>query len=206
MNVYDSLQKIENTATAKKIEEFSKKAELYADQGCDERSIAELIQIDGCDTDLSKRIANAIVEKYPVMFNIDNPPASYQDVKDNVEKTIKEASVEKLDKYFSKFANKEMKNIVHKIVEARSMNSPMIMRSIISDEIEPYVNGIIATNNALARDEKFAAVREEKEVYEQDLFGIWPVDLIKKRASIEKADAAFLRRAKIKPGDNISFI
>lgn len=205
MDLYDSLEKQQKEAFAEKIDIFTKKATLYVEQGFEEESVAELIQIDGCPPDLSKKIANATMEKYPVMYTVENPPKSFFDIKEKVESTIKTASIDKIATYFKKYSEKDFGDIVQRIEEARQMNSKQIYDDVIN-EIEPYLSGVIATNNALAKDASFPADLEEREAHEQDLFGVWPVRCVRKKAEIDIADAKLLKRSKIKVGDNIRFI
>lgn len=203
MDLYESLKKQENLVISEQTEKFYKSALLYAEQGFDEESLSELVQVEGCPIPLSKKVASAVINKLPIQYNSDNPPKSFFDVKDIVHNSIKSASIDKLKNYFNKFSDDMFGDIVLKIEQARVMDSKSVYDAIVA-EIEPYINGIIVTNEALSNDEKFAANTEEKEIYEQELFGLWPVKSVRKRAQIDKADKLFLKRAKV-PGDTILF-
>jgi hypothetical protein len=205
MDIYECFEKINNAEKVAGLEKFMKDAEMYSEQGFDEGSISDLLQLSGCKRDLAKKIAYASIYTLPEQYNLSNPPDGFYDVKDKVVNTLENASIETLEKYFNNYVSKKYSGIINRIKLARD-NGSKTMFSELADEIKPIISNSIIENRALASDVKIASAINEKEKLEQDLFGIWPVHLIQKRANVDKADDKILKRSDIKPGDNISFI
>jgi hypothetical protein len=205
-NTYLSLRPGTKAKKTIEIEKYAKMGQNYAEQGFDKVSIAELLQIDKCDVDLSNKIAECVVDKMPVRYAIDNPPVSFMDVKDQVEETVKTANMDKVESYFKKYATKKYDDgIVQRIQKARVNNFKTAVAGVVS-EIEPMVNDLIVASHIMANDKTASAPENEKENLELDLFGVWPTRLIQKRAGFDKADEKILKKVKILPGTNISFI
>ena len=77
--------------------------------------------------------------------------------------------------YFEKYADNKFKDTVNRILIARdNCNDRSIIVSEVIQELEPLVDDLIITNEALVEDEKVANKVDDKERLEQKLFGVWP--------------------------------
>ena len=201
MDIYASLKKQQREG----IEQYGALAEQYAKQGFDVESMAELLQLDGCDTDKSKLIARTAANKLPPGYFLDTVPISFEEVREIVSESIKSASLDRWKLYFGKYAGNKYANTLNRIIVARDKSLKLCV-SEIEEEISPLVQDLLLTNKALSSEDKIAGSINDKEALEQELFGVWPVHLIQKRAEIDKADEKLFKHTEIRPGDNISFI
>ena len=203
MDLTDSLLKQQKADESNRIAPFLSSAAKYASQGFDFNSVSEILQVEGCDVETSKKIALSVINELPFKYAEEMPPDSFVDVIDIIKDTIKSASREDLEGYFNKYADNEFKSIINRILIARDNNSDTLVSEVVQ-ELEPLVDDLIVTNKALSLDEKFASTIDEKEKIEQKLFGVWPVHLVRERLAMDKGDLKVLKRAKVDPG--ISFI
>ncbi len=205
MDLYDSLLKQKENELLDEIEKFSVLVDKYASHGFDEDGIVEMLQIDGCSVETSKKLASGAISSLPYKYTHETPPESFMDVVKTVKNTILSSSIDDLEKYFKKYADyNEFKGIINRILLARDSNSDLLVSEVIQ-ELEPLVDDLIITNKALSLDNKIASTVNEKEKTEQKLFGVWPVNLVKERNNIDIGDKKVISRSKISPG-NISFI
>jgi len=207
MDIYESLKRKVSQEKQATVEEYSSLAAKYAEQGFDRVTVSELIQVDGCDANLSKKIASAVIDNLPMDYCIESPPTSFSDVKGKVEDLINSPNrIVELESYLAQFASKEYHEIPEQARNAQASMSKNTGR-IVAAALEPLVNDLILSNNALSRDEAFVSSGpDQKESLEQDLFGVWPVSLLRHKAGIDKADDKLLKRVDVRVGDDISFI
>lgn len=204
MDIVDSLLKQQNKEKNGEMERFQDIADKYASQGFEAGSIQDLLELEGCSVDVAKKMSKQSSSSLPKRYIEENPPESFYDVRDEIKKTVKSASIEDLKEYFEKYANQEFRNIVNRILIARDGNSDALV-SEVAQELEPLVDDLIITNKALSSDRKIASGVDEKEKLEQRLFGVWPAFLIKERALIDAGDKRIFSKSKIDPV-KISFI
>jgi len=180
--------------------EIVKKAEKYASQGFDEYSICDLLQVDGCSSELSMKIAMDVINDLPEKFATDTFPRSFEDVKDSVRNAVLTASEEDLDEYFDNYTGEIHKGIKNRILLAR--DSGGIFVSEVVQELEPLIDDLIVTNIALSSDKKVINAVDDKERLELRLFGIWPAYLIRERENIDVGDKKIISKSKVIPGKN----
>ena len=205
MDLYDSLDKMKQQDIDDELQRYQDASLKFAEQGFAESEVVELLVVEGCSKDNAKILATAAENDLPIDYHKSTPPASFRDVEKHVEKTILEASVKDIDEYLKKNHGKKYAEIINRILMARDQKSEYLVNQVV-EEIKPIVEEMIMTNRALATQEKSAGLVDNREKIEQELFGVWPVYLIQKRAEIDKADEKLLKKSKIQPGDNISFI
>lgn len=186
MDLRDSMDKIKNQDFDNSKKKYIEAAKKYSSQGFDDDVVAELLQIDGCDIDHSKKIASEATSDIPLDYKL-GPPISYEDVKETVQKTIVGKDLNTLNEYFENYASNK-KEIVNKIAAARTSPSG-IMTDQIHDELEPLVANLILANMASVKTKGIFRT-SQKEQMEKDLFGVWPTELIdaynRKKAGDEK--------------------
>jgi len=206
MDIYESLEKIKSADIKDEFEKFSGYAKILAANGMDKKYILELLFLKGCSNDVAEKIAKNQTDSLPENFNTETPPVSFTDVESKVRETIQSASIKDIETYFEKYAGKEFEGIKNRILIARDNSSESLVSEIVR-EIEPFVDGLIVENTALSNEEKQADQVDDKEILEQNLFGIWPVSMITKKRSIDNADKKLIARCiKMNPDSHISFV
>jgi len=205
LNIIDGLENLEKKEAKEISDKFIEKAKEFSEQGFEEFSVCELLELEGCPREASKKIAKQACNNLPENFHLENPPKSFEDVSKKVEKTIHTAEKEKLNTYLNKYAGKDYSQTINRILIARDNKESGLIIAELVKEVEPLVTGLILTNLALASEGKEIAI-DEKERLEQDLFGVWPVSLIIARRKIDKADKTLAKRSKVNPDNGISFI
>jgi hypothetical protein len=205
MDLYESLSKKLDEINKDKNEKYIVEAKKIADMGMDKNSIYELLQIKGCSKEDAKKIASSAYESNPDNYATAQAPSNFLDVKDKIKNTILNGSLDTLNDYQTKYMSKNHQNFIDKVKLARDTKSNTITDEILN-EIKPFVENLILTNKGLINN-KIANKTNEKEEMEKDLFGVWPVNSIKKRIETDKNNERMINMAKKnKPGDNISFI
>lgn len=194
-DVYDGLIKLKNLQDAKTSEAFEKLAKEYANQGFDKPIVAELLEADGCPRDISKQLAESALEKLPNSYNYSDPPETYQDIKETVEKTLASVPEEKLRKYFETITNNKSPDLVNHILMARNNNSSQ-WGIEVNEKLREITEDIMLTNKTAALSTPLQLDMSEKETLEQELFGIWPAYLIQKKAHNTKAIERLIGKSK----------
>jgi endo-1,4-beta-mannosidase len=204
MDMKQSINNIDNTNQSQYIDKHRTAAREYACQGLDADLVQELLQVDGCDIETSKKLAGISVESMPDNYIFGDPPTSWydDDIQYKVMDTIKNSSREKLEKYFQNFADKKYSETINRILLARDNHSEF-MFSEVRKELEPLVENLILTARALS-DSPDEIKIGEREQLEQELFGVWPAELLKKHARNEKAMNRILLQTK--PTDKLPLI
>ena len=205
MDIYDSMKKIKESNNSDSLEKYSKLSIKFAEQGFDEKGISDLLRYEGCSKEESKKLAKSALDEVPYKFYILDPPDCFDDISDQVENGIKKASIEDIEKYFDKHQNKKFENVKNNILIAKSNGSERYFKEA-AHSLKPLVEDLIIAGKALSSQERQEDFLDEKEKLEQNIFGVWPVFLIQKRAQIDKADKKLIDKSAVKPGDNISFI
>ncbi len=182
MDFFDSLEKIAKTDKKFQSKKYIEAAKDYVLQGFAEDNVAELLQLDGCDIEVSKQLAQTAAVGIPLKYFDNERPEVYADVKQDVEKTIFSGNVEAMSEYFRKYAGKPYENIMPRLIMAKDINTNSYINEL-HEELRPLVEGRIIENNLLASTGiKTSSLIGEKEKFEFDLFGVWPIYLIKKQA------------------------
>jgi len=205
MDLYDSIKELKENENLNEIEKYEKLSSRFAEQGFTQRDVTDLLMAEGCSKDNAKKIAQASMEKLPAEYYINYPPNSFEDIASELTENIKKASLEDVEKYFDIYQNKNFENIKNNIIIAKNDQTKSSYKQAM-DALKPLIEDLILAGKALSNDDNRIDYMDEKEKMEQDLFGLWPVYLIQKRAAIDKADVKLSKRTDIKPGDNISFI
>jgi hypothetical protein len=204
MEIPEIMIKNENEKNREIFKKYQSSAEKYVSQGFDEDSVSDILKIDGCPKEIANKLAGFIFNNIPKDYGTSNPPLSFEDVRDHIKESIMTASIDKIDDYFNRFANKSHNEIKNRILIARDNGGNAFLSEVLS-ELEPLVEDLIVTNNALSNDQKVANSIDEKEMLEQDLFGVWPPHLIKERKRMENGDSKLMEKSNVPPND-ISFI
>jgi len=174
MDIYDSFEKINSKNDLNSYNNYREAATKYISQGFDEEMISELLQIDGCPKDISKRLANDVLDDLPPYYE-EGPPTSYEDLKGITEKTILSASLDSLENYFKMYSPKNLETL--KRIAAVRVCPTNIMLEQIHNELEPLVENIMLSNTASVACGNFQKV-SSKEKTEQLFFGVWPIEYI----------------------------
>ena len=194
MTLADGMNEISKEKRANQINSFMRFAKDYAEQGLEEEMIKELLVLDGCDSCIAKELADSAINNIPEDYVFGEPPVSFNDVRERVLSSLKQAPIDKYSSYFE--GKKKYADIKHRILLARDNKSEQLFGEILR-EISPLVDDLIVQNKALASS-AYSEKTSEVESLEQDLFGVWPVELIKKYAQKEKASLKFVNRKNFK--------
>lgn len=182
MKISESFNKINNQDKNLVIESFKANAIEYASQGFDEDLVSELLQADGCERDLSKKIAGSAMGEMPEGYTHTTPPKSSYDVKSIVEASIRNAEIEDLEKAISN------KQIIDLIKMARSAHSEEFFDQALRDVLD-IVDGMILDNTALANtDIPIKSVSDQEKAAENTL-GTWSANSIRnfiKKEAVKK--------------------
>lgn len=185
MDLYDSLEKNAKEESQDSYNKYKTAAKKYSSQGFDQEMISELLQIDGCPRDTSHRLASDVLDDLPIFYE-EGPPISYEDVKEEVEKTILNTPLDELENYFRSHASQYLESL--KRIAAVRVCPTQIMLDEIHKELEPLVENIILANKVSTESGNIQKT-SSKERIEQKLFGIWPIEYLdefNKRAASEK--------------------
>jgi len=106
MDIFESLENIKKSESKAEHDKYIEAAKEYRLQGFVEDQIAELLQIDGCDTEISKELAKLASGDLPDNYDYNVHPEKYSDLKNHIENTVKFASVDKITHYFDKLADR----------------------------------------------------------------------------------------------------
>jgi len=173
MDIYDGLKKLMNSESSNEVEKYKESAISYSEQGFDEQMIQELLEVDGCTREASKKLAFAVTEELPSDYD-SGPPRSYEDIKPKVEDSIRNASFESWEKYLSKIG-KKYASLLKDIDLYRQRPT-----QIVADEIHKVLEPVLSNSLLMSKASSGTGTREisERENLERDLFGIWPVYLV----------------------------
>lgn len=185
MDLYDSLEKNAKEDSQDSYNSYRTAAKKYSSQGFDQEMIAELLQIEECPRDISHRLASDALDELPYSYE-EGPPISYEDVRDEVEKTILQVPLDELEDYFRNFASQYLDSL--KRIAAVRVCPTQIMLDELHKELEPLVENIILANKVSAESGNIQKI-SSKEEQEQYLFGVWPIEYLEefsKKFSSEK--------------------
>lgn len=185
------------------IEKHQFSASKYAEMGLEENEIKEILKVEGCDSELSSKLAATAFSKMPENYIFIDPPKSINDVVGTIKNTIKNASKDILDEYFEKYASKRYSGAGNRILIARDNLSESFINEVVA-ELTPLVDDLIVSNSAYSLTEE-ASTSGRKEELEQELFGVWPVDTIRGHAKKEKGDIKLAKRSKPKETTDLMF-
>lgn len=205
MDLYESMKKIQEKGNQNNIEKYAEMSIKIAEQGFDKKSITDILRSEGCEKEQAKKLALSALDEVPYQFYLLDPPNCFDDLSDQIQERIKKASIEKIEEYFDKYQNKNLDNIKNDIIIAKNNESDNYYKEAMIS-LRPFIEDLIIAGKSLAGLESKNDYLDHKEKLEQDLFGVWPVFLIQKRAIIDNADKKIINRSDVKPGDNISFI
>jgi len=203
MDLYESFKKMKDDENCNYIEKHQFSASKYAEMGLEENEIKEILKVEGCDSELSSKLAATAFNKMPENYIFIDPPKSINDVIGTIKNTIKNASKDVLDEYFEKYASKRYSGVVNRILIARDNFSETFIDEVVS-EITPLVDNLIISNSAfsLTKEESSSGRKEE---LEQELFGVWPVCTIRSHAQKEKGDIKLAKKSKPKETTDLMF-
>jgi hypothetical protein len=198
MDLYESLKKIKDNDNQNTVDKYKESAISYAEQGFDEQQIEELLQINGCPIDASKEMSKAIQEDLPKDYS-NGPPVSYIDIKDKVEESIKNASVEDLSNYILKTSSKG-KDILKEIIHYRDNPTRQILAQV-HDSLEPVLENSLLMNKTASEIKGISDTKLSiKDKLGYKLFGIWPVHLIESYNRKMEAEKKIEKRSGNKKG------
>ena len=183
-SIEDSLKKMKKVSNTTEASKYEDKAREYALQGFDFESVEELLYIDGCSEDVARELSVAACSNIPHKYAEYQRPQCYDDVKGHIDRIIVEASgdyiKDSLQLYFDKYVSRKYASLASKILLAHDNPSTLFV-SEIHNSLKPLVEDLIISNNIMYQDNIKTASSEvdEKERLEYDLFGVWPVYMIK---------------------------
>ena len=153
-------------------------------------------------SDMAIKAVSYLPKGYP-----QTPPICFQDVKDHILNSLKTYNIESIMFYFKQYANTKYKEITNRIIKIRELGEEGCCDSILED-IKPLVEGLLMDNYALLfrpKDKENVNEIEKRENLELELFGVWTIELIRRRKRIIKIDNRVIKISKGQKTGNTSF-
>lgn len=196
LNTSENYENIIKTRSEDYVQKYRLSAEKYAKHAMDKESIMELLQIDGCDTELSKELADMIIKKMPKDFYKGVPPHSFFDVKDKTKDSLENGPIFDIQEYVENSTTDlaVAKNIMDNIKIARSERSSKLIQEILNT-LEPLLDNSISSKMAMANS-GIKIETSRKDELERDLFGVWPVEIIQSYLNNESVRKGIYNKSK----------
>lgn len=194
MDIYERYSDKIDSQERTEFDKFKTSAKDYAEQGFENSTVAELLQIDGCSKKVAQKLSE--IQVTPDDYIYGDPPKGFEDVRKKVEQSVRVANMSDIEKFLTHYINPPKTETIDRIKLARATNLPSHYGEVVS-ELSPIIDAEIVNSrsDSIVESENKSG---EREILAQELWGVWPPDLIRKHAKKENASKAILKKAKKK--------